>query len=773
MQQPEKLDVVRLFRNAQRYVVPMYQRKYVWGLQSQWEPLWRDVRACAEAIERSGTSAGIQHFLGAIVLQEIESEGILRLPAFTIIDGQQRLTTLQVLLAAMRRVAGEMNSELAVLLRQLTKNDASIDAEVERYKVWPSTFDREAFAEAIEAEAHELLSEDGDSDAHWRTRPRLIEAGAYFERSIREWLAEAPSAPGERMTALHLTLKDALQVVSIRLDAGEDAQVIFETMNARGVPLQPSDLIRNYLFQQAVRRGENADALYQKYWREFDQDGIGDLGFWSQEEALGRERQQRLVAFLLHFLESQLARELSVSTMFDAFREWWHTSEPALGSIEAALSRLQEHGQVYRTIVRADPSTRVGAFIERVNTLQYRTAYPLLLHLLTRFDEKDQHLLEICQDLESWMVRRYVCRLQTRNYGQTFIALVQRSRRLEDAEVGTAVREYLSEFQDDSRRWPSDEEFRRAWLSQRAYRRLQVRGIKMILMALEVQLTTGLQEVDARYRPNLSIEHVMPVEWRRNWAAPTDDLGTPEEGPEEVRDRLLHTFGNLTLLTQPLNSKNSNAGYAHKRRLIKKESALRLNAYFQDVEQWDEAAIQIRASDMLDTARSIWPQRATPASAVGSAATGSSETRVSLQERHIGLREKLQDLLPGDFSARPSNAKYTLIQRTSWPREIHYEIGASPGELRAGLHCEFGKKDLRLTAGHELMGALAPTVKDAFAESDAVVRYKTGVWRSIDLIYDLDVDDGTVLKDLAKLVELTFEFVNDHVQRGLFGAQVA
>lgn len=296
----------------------------------------------------------------------------------------------------------------------------------------------------------------------------------------------------------------------------------------------------------------------------------------------------------------------------------------------------------------------------------------------------------------------------------------------------------------------------------------------MILMALEVQLTTGLQEIDARYRPNLSIEHVMPVEWRRNWASPSADLGTAEESPDEVRDRLLHTFGNLTLLTQPLNSKNSNAAYAHKHRLIRKESALRLNAYFQDVEQWDEAAIQKRALNLLETARSIWPHRAAPVSGSEESATaGAAEPIVSLEDRHRDLRDKLHDLLPGDFSTVSPKAHYTQIRRLSWPPEIHYEIGAFPGELRAGLHFEFRKRDPWLAAGHELLGALAPTIKDAFAQSDAVVRYKTGgVWRIIDLIYDLDVDASTVLKDLARLVELTFEVVNDHVQQGLFGAEV-
>ena len=637
MQQPDKMDVVKLFRNPQRYVVPMYQRKYVWGLESQWEPLWRDVRSCAEAIESAGTAERVQHFLGAIVLQEVDSEGILRLPAFTIIDGQQRLTTLQVLLSAFRNVASDLSPELAVLLGRLTENEASVDTEIERYKVWPSTFDREAFTTVIDAAPHELLGNGIDTDAHWRTRPRLIEAGAYFERSIRAWLAEAPEAKAERMQALHLTLRDALQIVVITLDAGDDAQVIFETMNARGVPLRPSDLIRNFLFLQASRRGEDADELYRRYWRDFDQEGVGDLGFWSQEEALGRERQQRLVAFLLHFLESQLAQELSAATMFDAFRRWWDEHADALGSVEAALAMLRRHGAVYRSIVKPDSSKPVGAFLDRLNTLQYRTAYPLLLHLMTRFSVDDPVLTETFRDIESWMVRRYVCRLQTRNYGQAFVAMLQRVRAIDDGEVAAAVRAYLAEFSDDARRWPSDEEFRRAWTSQRAYRRLQARGIKMILMALEARLATRLQELVV-YRSNLSIEHVMPVEWRRNWTTPIDELATTEESAEEARDRLLHTFGNLTLLTQALNSKNSNAAYGVKRPLVTKESALRLNAYFLDHDEWDEAAILARGTALLNLAMSAWPRTVPVSRELASETMPVVDTPSSPLERHKRLR---------------------------------------------------------------------------------------------------------------------------------------
>lgn len=744
----------------------MYQRKYVWGLEKEWAPLWDDVRNCAEAIGRAGNSDGVQHFLGAIVLQKAETRSIMGLQPFSIIDGQQRLTTLQTLLAAMRRVASDASPRHAPLFLHLTTNhDPRIDPEVERYKVWPSTFDREAFTAAIDAQPRELTDDAADAAARWRTRPRLIEAGAYFERVIREWVMQAPDGPEARFDALYLAIRDSLLVVSIRLEANEDAQVIFETMNARGVPLRPSDLIRNFLFHQAVRRGENTDALYNKYWREFDQEGIGDHGFWTHMEAVGRERQQRLVAFLLHFLENQLARELSANTMFEAFREWWQGNEEKLGGVEAALKMLREHGAVYKTILRPSDRTPVSEFIARLNTLQYRTAYPLLLHLLTRFERTDARLTQIAHDLDSWMVRRYVCRLQTRNYGQTFIALLKHIKDCHLDQVPQAVRDYLSRYQDDARRWPSDDEFRRAWITQPNYRRLQKGGLRMIFQALEATLSTDLQETVV-YHPNLTVEHVLPVQWRRNWTAPDPERAALDETAEEVRDRLLHTFGNLTLLTQKLNSKNGNAPFSTKKRHIAKHATLRLNTYFQELESWDETNILERGEDLFDKATGVWPYCAT------TPPTEDLEVPpLSLEERHQILREKLQALLPQDFTIREGR-RYTQYRKDTWPDQLHYELGAGvyKGKLNISLDSEFTRNDPRRQAGHDLLNSLAHRIDDAFSDNDVEINHYTRASRKIDLIYDPEIDDATILADFAKLVDLTFEFVNEHVQSGLLAA---
>jgi hypothetical protein len=151
--------------------------------------------------------------------------------------------------------------------------------------------------------------------------------------------------------------------------------------------------------------------------------------------------------------------------------------------------------------------------------------------------------------------------------------------------------------------WPSDEEFETAWHNLSAYERLSATKVEMVLLALDQELRTKKGE-SITIDDELTIEHVMPQQWEDHWPLPaTDPTGI-------AREKVIHTFGNLTLLTQGLNTSVSNGAYAAKRPEITAQSALRLNAYFQSVEAWDEAAIAARDEELFDLALSVWPKPA-------------------------------------------------------------------------------------------------------------------------------------------------------------------
>jgi uncharacterized protein with ParB-like and HNH nuclease domain len=249
-----KADIVNLktlFQKDVRYLVPTFQRPYVWNQQDQWEPLWNDVwntsvefmdqlqsvgadnEALAE--EKSGV-----HFLGAVVLQQ-QPNPAAELERREIIDGQQRLTTPQLLLDAAQEVFEHDGYDTqAKQLRKLVLNDPD-----SIFKIWPTLTDQIAFRHAMSNE----LSVDDFEDTP------IVMAHEFFKIQIRQWLTEHPDQSTERARALVTALMGLLQMVVIDLQTTDDANVIFETLNARGTPLLASDLIKNSVLHSAGESG--------------------------------------------------------------------------------------------------------------------------------------------------------------------------------------------------------------------------------------------------------------------------------------------------------------------------------------------------------------------------------------------------------------------------------------------------------------------------------------------------------------------------------------
>ncbi|HEX8597264.1 MAG TPA: DUF262 domain-containing protein [Chloroflexia bacterium] len=623
---PSTLSIFELFERERRYLVPLFQRPYVWSQESQWEPLWEDITAKADELWRHSEAEDDRlrnHFMGAVVLNQIKVFG-KQIAATEIIDGQQRLTTLQVVLVALRDYAKKNgHNEFDKTLERITEN--SLGRGDERYKVWPTNADRVAFETIFSAGSPDVVNakyplQRRKRSKYYLPRPRLVEAYLFFYKVIEEYMIiddreaealliakEVIPDQGTLLNALMDAITRHLVLVLIDLEDNDDPQIIFETLNAYGVPLLPSDLIRNYVFLEATRRRDDVDSLYQKYWQEYDE---GDAGFWKVEERQGRLTRPRLDLFLYQFLTYQTERDIIIKHLFQEFRGWW-ASRSHIASVE--LQFLKEHAAVFKGLLAPDLTTRSSLFARRLRALDTATIYPLLLFLLA---EKHgaipgPELDAILTDLESYLVRRAVCGLTTQNYNRVFLSLLRNLRKapLVDRD---AVRQLLLEGEGDSVRWPSDDEFRNAWLNTPVYQTTRGR-VTMILEAIDLQLTTSKQEVVHIAGP-LSIEHVMPQQWSStDWPFPAqqEQTGLSQEELLARRSQLLHTFGNLTLLTQPLNSAISNGPFYAKRPKIAEQSNLRLNAYFQqlkDTDQWTEEDILRRGRALFEVACKIWPR---------------------------------------------------------------------------------------------------------------------------------------------------------------------
>ena len=392
------------------------------------------------------------------------------------------------------------------------------------------------------------------------------------------------------------------------MEDGDDPQVIFETLNARGVPLLPSDLLRNFVFLEATRRHEDVPKLYQNYWSAYDTGSSHD-GFWKQEQTQGRIKRPRLDLFIFHYLTAQTQREIPIKHLYQEFRAWWLNHCTV---VEDGLKDLQVASLAYHSLLQPKGQSRLDIFCNRLKVLDVGTVYPILLLLTATQADKvtTADLPGMISDLESYLVRRYVCGLTTKNYNNIFLSLLKKLGETDPINRAT-LRAALSALQGDSVRWPNDTDFEKAWLTVPVYRDLKSQRTSLVLEALDLQLETSKQE-QLHIVSNLSVEHIMPQLWSHVAWPFYDDATIIAADEDEIakREQLLHTFGNLTLLTQPLNSSVSNGAFAKKRPEITKQSKLQMNAYFQKfqpADPWNEETIKARGKSLFQTALEIWP----------------------------------------------------------------------------------------------------------------------------------------------------------------------
>jgi hypothetical protein len=195
----------------------------------------------------------------------------------------------------------------------------------------------------------------------------------------------------DRAYALFEALKRHIQLVVIELEEDDDPQIIFETLNARGAPLLPSDLIRNFVFQRATRQGENPEHLYNTLWAEYDERpaeaGAGtNERFWKQMDRQGRVKRTRLDLFMHHYVQYRSAQEHSIGHLFQAFRSWWQSATQRTVSDE--LKELRRHSDVFAKVLVPDDDGRTALFAKRLQTLDTSTVYPVLLLLLVGSKER-------------------------------------------------------------------------------------------------------------------------------------------------------------------------------------------------------------------------------------------------------------------------------------------------------------------------------------------------------------------------------------------------
>ncbi|MDE0013186.1 MAG: DUF262 domain-containing HNH endonuclease family protein [Candidatus Poribacteria bacterium] len=654
---PKKISVSGLFEMNVQYKIPLFQRYYVWGKDAQWELLWDDIVRQHNSHTQEKSSA---HFTGAIVMQQ-QNTLAGDFPQYDIIDGQQRLTTFQIILCAIRDICVENNhTEMASDVRHYIQNQGKKGEVLKgdaRYKLIPTKRDRDSFISLV-------------NDRVDQCRGIIDETYSYFYDQIREYV----DMDKEKIHSLFLCIKDHFRFVLIPIDETDRPEKIFESLNARGKKLFEFDLLRNNLF---LRAREDRDSLYEKSWQHFEDP------YWAREVTKDETFSD---IFLQHFLMAKLRTE-SVKPEFLTYERKYLPELKQRGdtTIEDEFSDLKRYSEVYQQITDCENDSQLENRMRFYQTFNLTTLHPFVLYLTCEVGLKGRQLDRVLHILESYTIRRMLCyrgKGGLKNFNKFFASLIKRLG--DNFSLGSFI-EYLSQETSRTNKYPTDSEIR-STLHTRFERNplpfpdsttLVFPGDRLVRAALEglwAETAGAIKQRLIRYilyrielrkmkedkfaeplsfEDNLTtLEHIMPKEWMKTWSLPVgegsvkydtetrrvsvnravgckdmlyDDLfsdrarvinareGLADKSYEDVynlavaRDSSLESIGNLTLVTRELNSKLGNRTFAAKKEALGKHSLLKLNAEICEEDVWDVNEIHGRAEGLIADFCEIWP----------------------------------------------------------------------------------------------------------------------------------------------------------------------
>ncbi|HEY9297030.1 MAG TPA: DUF262 domain-containing protein, partial [Phormidium sp.] len=532
----------KILEGTQQYLVPLFQRPYSWEKQ-QWENLWNDL------IDLTEQETITPHFMGSIVtLQTISvPEGVSK---YLLIDGQQRLTTILILLAVVRDRA-KQQKETNKLAEQINNTILinPYETGLELYKLKPTQADRWSF--------HHIIDHGSPN-----SETSLInECYRFFDKKISQKNIE--------LSLIKTAIISGFSLVSILLDKDENPHLVFESLNAKGKPLSQADLIRNYFFMKINE--EEQQKNYAKYWEPM-QAALGD----------------NLTEFIRHYL-MKYGREVKNDQVYLTLKDRVNVKN-ALESLED----LAKFADYYNKLINPSQETNksINSLLMRIKRLELTTVYPFLLNCYDDYSEGKfsiDEFVEVLKILENFIIRRFVCNLPTNSLNKMFPSLYSQITQKIDQNFRVGLKETLS-----SKNYPKDEKFKSMLKEVELYGVKKSEKARLILESIE-QSFSHKEGVSFN---NLSIEHIMPQKLNKDWEK---SLG---EDWEITHELLLHTLGNLTLTGY--NPELSNHRFPKKREILL-ESHLELNQYFQEKTTWNREDIEQRSEDLAEICLKIWP----------------------------------------------------------------------------------------------------------------------------------------------------------------------
>ena len=578
-----------LFGDQVSYQIPQFQRPYAWGEGEQWFPLWEDIRNLAERhFDTDGQRRVKPHFMGAIVLQHRQSQ-TGEVTKRLVVDGQQRLTTLQLLIKATQLVFQQFNDEARYArLRDLTENNEShLGGDPNNQtKIRQSNInDQRAFQEVIRVT---FIDNEG---GFWP----ITKAFQYFKEKVEGWLSEADT-PEERVgrsDALEEALAQSLLIAVIDLEDDEEPHIIFETLNARGEILKQSDLVKNTVMYEAGVVDE-ADAA-QRLW------GMFEDAWWRETTSEPRLDRIQLDRLLNHWMMATTLKNVAPNRVASDFRVYLNDNRGT--SIDRIAGKIRTAGAAYKDILEfrdADQYVR-GALTRIIGDMNIVAVMPLMLYLKNAQIPETRYRRCI-QILESYLVRRILHGRITQGLTAFLIGLLERMHQERPNHYDETMVRFLNSQTNDTFMWPNDRILAASLTDYRLGGNVQRR--KMILVEIERYMREKNMTEQLGPTRNLTIEHIMPRQWQDNWRL-------PPSASQEMRDRReerILSLGNLTMTTGRLNSSLSNGPWHEKRTALDNHSTLLLNRELlaDTPGEWNEDAIERRSSILSSRIIDIW-----------------------------------------------------------------------------------------------------------------------------------------------------------------------
>ncbi|GAA7469434.1 DUF262 and DUF1524 domain-containing protein [Helicobacter pylori] len=533
-----------------QFVIPTYQRLYSWG-KEQCKQLWDDI------IKIGGNDKMNGHFIGSI-LYVLDGNTHSNNPLL-IIDGQQRLTTITLLLIALRN---HLSDEVKILGKFSRK-------EIESYLINNNKDGDKKFRLILSESDKDTLLSLIDKNKRKPSEPslKIVENLKLFE----EWIRKNT----DKLETIFKGL-EKLMIVWIALKKEKDnPQLIFESMNSKGIELTQTDLIRNYIVMET--EDEKQEDFYNQYWRAMEED------FKQNEKLFDR--------FVKHYLTIKIGKTPNEKRVHEAFKDYRQKKGI---EIEDLLKDLQKYcGYFCQIAFKKEADKDLNKALSFLVDLEMDVVYPLLLELYSDYKDgvlSKQDFIPIIDLTESYICRRAVCGLGTNSLNKVFPFVTKKINKNKDQYLESIKVHfgYLTEKQ----RFPNNDEFKEHFITIDFYH-FQKR--EYFLERLE-----NFERKERVYAHEYTTEHIMPQTLEEEWER---DLG---ENFQAIHDKYLHTIGNLTLTGY--NKEYNNKPFKEKRDMEKgfKQSPLRLNQGLRDLEVFGEEQIKKRANDLADWALKIW-----------------------------------------------------------------------------------------------------------------------------------------------------------------------